>query len=288
MNSGLQQAIATAIGGAFEVVGAESVGGGCINQAWRVRGVEGESFFVKTNAAHRVEMFAAEAEALAELASAGSVRVPQVIGHGSVGAQAFLVLEWIDLKSSGVAEAMGVQLAALHRVVSPDGRFGWRRDNVIGETHQENGWCQRWDEFFVERRLRPQLAMAKQAGWQFDQADRMMTRATELLYSHRPEASLLHGDLWSGNASYTLADGAPVLYDPATYFGDRETDLAFSEMFGGFGADFYRSYNAEYPLDEGYPQRKELYNLYHVLNHVNLFGGGYVNQARRMMATLTA
>ena len=286
MNAELQRAIAATIGGAFMVVGADRVGGGCINRAWRVRGTDGESLFVKTNGEEKLEMFAAEAEALIELAAAQAVRIPRVIGRGCAGGQAFLVLEWIDLVSTGDAGLMGRQLAALHRVVSADGRFGWRRDNVIGETSQANAWCDSWAEFFIERRLRPQLEMAASGGWSFANTDPLMLRAAELLSMHRPQASLLHGDLWSGNAGFASADGAPVLFDPATYFGDRETDLAFSELFGGFGAEFYRNYEKAYPLSDGYPQRKPLYNLYHVLNHLNLFGGGYAEQARRLMAAL--
>ncbi len=288
MKAELQSAIADAIGGGFQVANVDGVGGGCINRAWRVRGVSGESFLVKSNAAVKVEMFATEAEALVELAATGAIRIPRVMGQGCAGGEAFLVLEWIELVSVGDAGLMGSQLAALHRIVSGDGRFGWRRDNVIGETPQANGWCDQWAEFFVERRLRPQLAMAARGGASFENADLVLARAAELLSSHRPQASLLHGDLWSGNAGFASADGAPVLYDPATYFGDRETDLAFSEFFGGFGAEFYRSYEKAYPLDEGYALRKALYNLYHVLNHLNLFGGGYAEQARRMMAALLA
>jgi len=286
MNVELQRAIGAAIGGTFAAVRAETVGGGCINRAWRVRGTGGESFFVKTNGEEKSEMFAAEAEALAQLAAAEAVRVPRVIAHGCGGGEAFLVLEWIEFYSGGDAGLMGSHLAALHRVVSGDGRYGWSRNNVIGETPQANAWCKSWPEFFVERRLRPQLAMATKGGWSLENADSVLERAIDLLSEHRPQASLLHGDLWSGNAGFASADGAPVLFDPATYFGDRETDLAFSELFGGFGADFYRSYEEAYPLERGYAQRKDLYNLYHVLNHLNLFGGGYAEQAKRLMASL--
>jgi len=169
-------------------------------------------------------------------------------------------------------------LAALHRRQAA--RFGWARDNTIGATPQANGWCESWTMFWRERRLAPQLALAARNGYRID-----VPPVWRLLEGHEPAPSLLHGDLWSGNAGF-LPDGAPVLFDPAVYYGDREADLAMTELFGGFPGEFYCAYNAAWPLASGYQQRKPLYNLYHLLNHLNLFGGGYLTQVRAALRLL--
>jgi fructosamine-3-kinase len=240
--------------------------------------------FVKTNAVEKREMFVAEAEGLEELAAARAIRVPRAIAHGVSGSAAFLILEWIEMTSRGDQAETGRQLAALHRWVSEDGRYGWHCDNVIGETPQVNDWCGSWPEFFVTRRLEPQLRMAREKGGEFVDEELFLKVAGSLLRS-RPEPSLLHGDLWIGNAAFVEAEEItrPVLFDPATYYGDRETDLAFTEFFGGFSPEFYGAYIEKFPLEDGYERRRDLYNLYHVLNHWNLFGGGYLAQAKRMM-----
>jgi fructosamine-3-kinase len=187
------------------------------------------------------------------------VRVPAVLEVGN----AFIRLEHLELQRSGDWEAMGRMLAKLHHVRGP--RFGWHRDNWIGLSPQQNTWCDDWTEFFRERRLRPQ---AERAGVPVN-----LEGIAKLLGGHQPQPSLLHGDLWSGNAGFT-AEG-PVIFDPAVYYGDREADLAMTELFGGFPRDFYDAYRKAWPLDEGYERRKHLYNLYHLLNHLNLFGDSY-------------
>jgi fructosamine-3-kinase len=185
--------------------------------------------------------------------------------------KAFILLERLDLRRTGHWAAMGKALAALHRQTGP--RFGWQRDNYIGLAPQVNTWKDDWCEFFVECRLRPQ---AHKAG-----IDIPEKRVRALLADHRPMPSLLHGDLWNGNAGFT-ADG-PVVFDPAVYYGDREADLAMTELFGGFRREFYEGYG---PLDAGYERRKHLYNLYHLLNHLNLFGGGYLGQVKATLGLL--
>ena len=293
MNEALQRSIAEAIrealGADVSVVSRQAVGGGCIHRAWQLRlDEEPWSLFVKTNAAETIGMFSAEAEGLEELRKANAIRAPQPLAHGVADGSAYLVLEWLEVSSRGDQAESGRQLAALHRRESGDGRYGWHRDNVIGATPQVNDWCESWAEFFVTRRLEPQLRMAEKNGQPFADAKRVLRRAEEMLAGHEPPASLLHGDLWSGNAGFALFDGEaqPVIFDPATYFGDRETDLAFTEFFGGFGAEFYRGYAEAAPLADGYEQRRDLYNLYHVLNHCNLFGGDYRRQAEQIMGRL--
>ena len=179
--------------------------------------------------------------------------------------------------------ALGAEVAALYRVSEP--RFGFAADNFIGATPQPNGWCDDWPEFFAARRLRHQLALAAANG----HGGRLTARGARLVEvvgafydSYRPRPSLLHGDLWSGNRG-ALADGTPVLFDPAPYYGDREADLAMTRLFGGFGAPFYAAYDAAWPPDPGARARVGLHNLYHVLNHLNLFGAGYAGEARAMI-----
>jgi fructosamine-3-kinase len=288
MKTELQQTIAEAIaettGSAFSISNCRPQGGGCINEAWLLSD-SGTSYFVKLNSAAGLAMFEAEAAALKELAATGAIKVPQPITYGTASGQSYLILEAIPFGSakSGSWETMGRQLARLHRSTARS--FGWHRDNVIGSTPQRNDWFDGWTEFFRERRLRPQFEMARKNGYEFAQADSLLGQVGTILAGHKPEASLLHGDLWSGNAGF-LDDGTPVIYDPATYYGDRETDLAFSEFFGGFPASFYAAYEKEWPLAPGYETRKTLYNLYHVLNHANLFGGGYAGQASSTISEL--
>lgn len=235
-------------------------------------------------------MFAAEADGLVALAAAGAVRVPTPLCHGVADGYAFLALEYLALGSaSGAAqEQLGRQLATLHRVTQP--QFGWHRDNTIGSTPQLNAPTDHWPEFLRERRLRFQLQLAaRQAAGRpaIALGEQLLVQLDGFFAGYRPRPSLLHGDLWSGNAAQTI-DGDPAIFDPAVYFGDRETDVAMTELFGGFSTRFYGAYREAWPLDPGYGVRRDLYNLYHVLNHANLFGGGYWSQAERMMERLLA
>jgi len=271
----------------FAVSDRRSVGGGCINQGYRVSNGD-RSYFVKLNRATQVEMFIAEASGLEQMAETCAIRVPKPICWGTAGDTSYLVLEWIDLGrgSSAAWCEMGRQLAAMHQSTSSLG-FGWERNNTIGATPQINDWKNDWTEFWVENRIGFQLRMARRRGGQFPQGDRLLDQIPRLLAGYSPAPSIVHGDLWSGNAAIT-AEGEPVIFDPATYYGDREVDLAMTELFGGFGSEFYRGYNEVYPIDAGYSLRKTLYNLYHILNHFNLFGGGYDSQANCMIDQLLA
>jgi protein-ribulosamine 3-kinase len=230
--------------------------------------------FLKEGAPSRADAFAAEADGLEALRP--HIRVPQVLDRGMRNGKAFILLEQLDLRRSGDFAQLGRMLAALHRQTGP--RFGWARDNYIGFTPQQNGWRDDWAEFWREQRMRPQVELAKKNGFAVEMPP------LALLENHRPQPSLLHGDLWSGNAGFT-ANG-PVVFDPAVYYGDRETDLAMSELFGGFPRQFYQAYNAAFALAPGYEQRKHLYNLYHLLNHLNIFGGGYLAQVKATLSLL--
>lgn len=283
----LAAVIGTATGTPFKAVCQVRAGGGCINRALTVTGHDGRRFFVKMNHRTSLEMFAAEAAGLAELARPDGPRVPRPITHGVSGDDAYLVLEWLDLGGRGDAAELGRRLAALHRHVA--GEFGWWRDNTIGATHQDNTHCADWVAFLRDRRLGFQLSLAARNGAPgalITRVERLLTCLGVFFADYQPAASLLHGDLWGGNYGY--AAGMPVLFDPAVYFGDREADLAMTELFGGFPDAFFAAYRAAWPLDPGYATRRTLYNLYHVLNHFNLFGGGYAAQARHMTDTLLA
>jgi fructosamine-3-kinase len=244
--------------------------------------------FVKLASQQERALLEGEADGLARLAAAKAVRLPEVRAAGVAGETAFLALTWIERGPSSPAceQLLGEQLAQLHQSL---GRaFGLDRDNHIGRTPQQNGWMDRWPDFFRERRLRPQLALAVSNGLSGLAAPgERLLEAVAALLTHSPPPSLLHGDLWGGNW-LADSDGEPVIFDPAVYYGDREADLAMTRLFGGFGADFYAAYEDSWALPHGSRTRTELYNLYHVLNHANLFGGSYVQQARAMMERLLA
>jgi len=262
-------------------------GSSSFHETWRLD-LGDVACFVKVNDRGHAPMLEAEAEGLRALRAANAVRVPAPIATGIAGERAYLALEWLDFGHGGRDAALGRALAQLHRTTAP--RFGGPRDNTIGTTPQDNGWTDDWCAFFRDRRIAPQLALAARhghgGGLQRD-GEQLLAAIPALLSGHAPPPSLLHGDLWSGNAS-CLASGEPVIFDPASYYGDREADLAMTELFAGFGADFYAAYREAWPLDDGYARRRTLYNLYHVLNHLNLFGGGYRAQAETMLAHLLA
>ncbi len=281
----IDEAIARATGQAFVSRHPQAIGGGCINRTLKLSDGQ-RSFFVKLNQPERLSMFEAEAAGLAALAASNSLRVPRPICFGTAGDQAYLVLEYLALRAHGDAAALGHGLAQLHRATRE--RFGWERDNTIGATPQLNTWLDDWVEFLRDRRLGFQLQLAEKNGYGsrlLREGEKLLAHLNRFFTGYRPIPSLLHGDLWGGNHAY-LADGSPVIFDPAVYFGDRECDLAMTELFGGFVPAFYAAYHETWPLDAGYTVRKNLYNLYHILNHANLFGGGYVNQAERMMQRL--
>jgi len=262
-----------------------SVGGGSINASYRVEG-SGQCYFVKTNIVQRLGMFTVEAKGLEALASVQAMRVPHPVCQGVTDAHAYLVMEFIPFGGGDNPRVLGRQLAAMHRHTQAE--FGLQYDNTIGSTPQINTPSDNWILFFREHRLGFQLKLAAQHGYGGSlqrKGERLMADLGLFFKGYSPRASLLHGDLWGGNHAVDM-EGHPVLYDPAVYYGDRETDMAMSELFGGFGSDFYTAYSEAWPLDEGYNVRKTLYNLYHILNHANLFGGGYASQAELMMDSL--
>jgi len=268
----------------FQITDKASLNGGSVNLAWHIQG-QGRQFFVKLNQRERLEQFENEQWSLQKLAQQGAIRVPEVICVGQTLDKAFLVLEYLPLQMETELgwQQLGEQLAALH-ARHEQAMFGFDWDNFIGLTVQPNQWQSNWSSFFSEQRLGWQLQLLAEQGFGVGNIDKMVEQSRQLLAHHKPLPSLLHGDLWRGNVGFT-AEG-PVVFDPACYFGDREADVAFTGLFARFPEAFYQSYQAVYPLHEGYQQRKSLYNLYHVLNHANQFRGSYLLQAQELIKQL--
>jgi fructosamine-3-kinase len=287
----VEAALAERTGRPARIADAARVGGGCVSPVARVETGEGDTFFLKWGAVETTQdappgMLASEADALKALGAARSVRVPEVIAveDGGPGAP-WLLLEWLEPgpPRPGTWRDLGAGLAALHRNLAES--FGWSGDNFIGPLHQENTSAANWPEFWRTRRLEPQLRSAVDAGHLAgEQArfDRLFNDLDELL-EDVSEASLLHGDLWNGNV-HILHDGTPALVDPSVYHGHREVDLAMSELFGGFGREFYEAYEDAWPVEAAYQERRRaVYQLYYLLVHVNLFGGSYVASVRERL-----
>ena len=279
--------ISTTINSTFQAKEIIAVGGGCINDTYKISD-DKNPYFVKLNNAGFLSMFEAEAAGLNEIHHSQTLRVAQPICWGENNRQTWLVLEYLNLNNTarGNAAALGSGLAAMHRVHAK--HFGWTRNNTIGNTPQINTTTTDWVQFWREHRLGYQLKLAREnsyTGKLQQLGERLMSDLHVFFNNTSPAASLLHGDLWSGNVSFDT-NGQPVIYDPAVYFGDREADIAMTELFGMFPTAFYTAYRDDYPLDSGYNTRKKLYNLYHVLNHLNLFGGSYRHQAEQMMNEL--
>lgn len=279
------QRIAEATGQTFRPRHVFSRGGGCICEGV-VLEEGGQRYFVKLHAATHLPMFIAEAQGLAELASVRALRVPAPIVWGEAEGQAFLVLEYLPLDGPERPDRLGEGLAAMHRHTAAS--FGFKQDNFIGTTPQRNTSSSDWVSFWAACRLTPQLVLAGQNGADHEllrQGEALVEGLSAFFTDYRPVPSLLHGDLWGGNYGY-LTEGEPVIFDPAVYYGDREADIAMTELFGGFPVRFRQAYEACWPLDPGYAVRRQLYNLYHVLNHFNLFGGSYAAQAERLIRRL--
>jgi fructosamine-3-kinase len=259
-----------------------SVNGGCINQCYSLMG-DNITYFVKINQASQVEMFAAEALGLKQISNTKTIRVPQPICWGIAEKTSYIVLEWMEFGrgTNQFWEKMGRKLGTMHHHQGAD-QFGWEQNNTIGSISQINIWTDSWADFFAEYRIGYQLKLARRRGGNFPDCIQVVEMVRELLAHRQPKPSLVHGDLWSGNVAVTQ-EGEPVILDPATYYGDHEVDLAITELFGGFGGGFYRGYNEVFPLDKGYQKRKIIYNLYHIINHFNLFGGGYGAQVNQMI-----
>ncbi len=282
------QHIEQSTGKDFSVNHQQSVAGGSINSAFVLADDRNTRYFVKSNRTGRMSMFEAEAKGLGEMAASQSIRVPVPVCFGDDGAQSYIVLEYLDMTGRADQQLLGEQLAAMHRVTAE--QFGWEIDNTIGATHQPNKKMHDWLEFWCEQRLGYQLKLAAENGYGGELqtlGEKLMTEMPKLFVGREVIPSMLHGDLWGGNVA-GLADGTPVIFDPAFYYGDREADIAMTYVFGGFGPDFYARYENAFPLDDGFAVRKTFYNIYHIINHLNMFGGGYHGQSITMLEQVLA
>lgn len=281
----LEQFLENHTGRAWKIAGEDPVGGGCIHDARRIRTSDGD-LFVKRAQGSQGDLLRTESLGLQAIEATRTLRTPAVIACGSLDDTTFLILEWMDLRSLDPSSGavLGEQLAALHSAPQK-GSFGWEHDNFIGSTPQQNTPLTNWPEFFATRRLEPQIRRASGNGFQLPSAEPLLSGIKSFFPEAPTRPAALHGDLWGGNAAAS-AEGQPVLFDPAFYRGDPETDIAFSRFFGGFPGSFYKAYESKIPPRLGWKSRQTLYNLYHVLNHLNLFGSSYLGQARRMISEL--
>lgn len=254
-------------------------GGGCINHGGRLKTRVGDLFLKWNDAAKFPGMFVAEAKGLKLLRNAGAIHVPEVITEGVAGPWQFLVLEFVEErpKAGSYWVELGQQLATMHKQTAPT--YGLDHDNYIGSLPQQNTPAKKWTDFFITQRLEVQVKLALDRGKLNTETVRLFgtlyNKLGDLLPEEKP--SLLHGDLWSGNLIIN-AEGKPCLIDPAVYYGHREAEIAFTTLFGGFSAEFYNSYHEAFALAPGYAERFDIYNLYPLMVHVNLFGGGYISQ----------
>ncbi len=278
--------VSEATGEPVQVKGMSTIGGGCINDA-QLADTDKGRFFMKYNSASSYPgMFETEAKGLELLESSGCLKVPSVVGYGEADNQSILVLEYIAAAAQkpGFWQEFGEGLARMHQQQPDDGQFGLDHDNYIGSLPQRNRKHDNWTDFFISERLDAQLKMARDQG----RAGKELAAMFEKFYRHLPDffpeepPALLHGDLWSGNYM-TGEEGEPVIIDPAVYYGHRYMDLGMSKLFGGFSGAFYDAYDEQYPLEKGWQEGIEVANLYPLMVHVNLFGGGYLNSVKGIL-----
>ena len=270
-------------GRAFSVRQQQSMAGGSINNAFLLTGDDETQYFVKTNLSGQQAMFEAEASGLQEMASSNTIKVPKPVCFGENQSQSYIVLEYLDMSGPADQVILAEQLAAMHQKTVD--QFGWEMNNTIGATFQSNAWTDNWLDFWSQQRLGFQLKLAADNGYGGllqSLGEKLLIEMPKLFAGRKIKASMLHGDLWGGNVA-GLKDGTPVIFDPAFYYGDREADLAMTYVFGGFSPDFYASYQNVFPLDDGFAVRKTFYNIYHIINHLNLFGDGYHGQSIHML-----
>jgi len=266
----------------FEIVEKTKVSGGDINECYMISDGE-QRYFVKVNSREFLPKFEVEAENIRIMRESNSVFVPELIFTGNSKNNAFIVLNYLPTKpldDDKNSYLFGQQLAQLHQW-GEQKEFGFDQDNYIGSTLQPNKWERKWARFFAEQRIGWQLQLVKEKGVNLVDINEFTELVHEHLIGHQPRPSLLHGDLWHGNVANSVF--GPICYDPACYWGDRECDIAMTELFGGFQPEFYQGYESVLPLDYKYSERKDIYNLYHLLNHYNQFGGHYLEQSQKLI-----
>ena len=264
----------------FEPVQCLPLSSGITGETFRLQ-AKSESIFLKRIDINKSSILNSEAEGLKAISNTNSLKTPRIFAKGESENFAWLALEFVSLRTpdSNCAIKMGESLAAMHQ--NQNDFHGWHSNNWIGANKQRNSFLNDWPKFFKEFRLLPQLNQALDNNLDtsvFDNGQLLLEEISKLFTNYYPDPSLLHGDLWAGNWASDL-EGNPIAFDPACYYGDRETDIAMTELFAGFHQDFYDAYNSANPIDKGYIDRKSVYNLYHILNHFNIFGVSYEQQA---------
>ncbi|NQZ28185.1 MAG: fructosamine kinase family protein [Colwellia sp.] len=242
-------------------------------------------YFIKINNKDYLENYQAEAYSLKQLNTLANIASPKVTTLGTSLDKSFLVLDYIDFSKAKpiLWYQLGQQLAQMH-YETRHGQFGWQHDNYIGSTIQPNQWSSNWTTFFADQRIAWQLQLLSERSIVLGNIEHIAQVCHDALLHHQVTPCLVHGDLWQGNTGFSGEQA--MIFDPACYYGDREVDIAMTELFGHFPDDFYHGYQAEYPLDEGYGQRKLVYNFYHILNHANIFGGIYIDQAKAALSRI--
>ncbi|MCM8538392.1 MAG: fructosamine kinase family protein [Lentisphaeraceae bacterium] len=267
-------------GKSYAILDVSPVSGGDISKVWKIETTE-EKLFLKKNSLDNKPLTKAEWRGLKELSLCKDIKTPRCFGVHEEQDSCFLLLEHLDFydhNSESMAQ-LGTKLAKMHKITAAN--FGFFENNYIGASPQINNWSESWVKFFINCRIMPQAYMTGEPFVEI-KAEHLAKKIPHFFENYLPIPSLLHGDLWSGNTG-RLSNNEPVIYDPAVYYGDRETDIAMTEMFGGFTTEFYDAYNKEFPLDPGYKKRKNLYILYHTLNHLNLFGDSYLPQTKDLI-----
>ena len=265
------------------------VSGGCIHKAWCVHFENGKKIFAKSNHIENFKMFKFEYECLLALkryTNKSYICIPSPIDLINYQNICMICLEWINLKQSK-QNHLGQGLAILHKSSTKENKkkFGWEEEGFIGSNIQKRGWDSNWGKFFVNYRLRPQLIKAGKWGLEIEDYEDILIYLISYLNHHDPIASLVHGDLWSGNCG-TTEKGLGTLYDPSCYWADREVDISMTRLFGGFSKNFYEGYEKIWPLDKNAKDRTNIYNLYHLLNHANIFGGSYREASLKILKDL--
>jgi protein-ribulosamine 3-kinase len=272
------------------ILSAHMVGGGCIHNTVKLNTSVGP-YFLKWNATPKSGMFSGEADGLARISSTDTVKVPQVYHYADRNDDepGYILMEWIEPGDKNFDPAiLGEKLAKLHQTISGNRAYGLDTDNFIGISSQINSWSEDWVAFFRDRRISFQMNLAiqkgKLSGSRRVKLEKILGKLKQFLGGIRRQPALLHGDLWAGNI-ISGPGSEPYLIDPAVYYGDREAELSYTELFGGFSSRFYQAYHSTWPLEPGYSERRDLYNLYHLLNHLNIFGESYGLQIDAILKT---
>lgn len=282
----IEQNITQAIGEQFNIKYKKIVTGGDINLCYWLSDYQ-HNYFIKLSDKSRLQQFESEAYSLAQIKKINTMSCPEVITTGTTLDKSYLVLEYLPFKIACAKEwfNFGEQLAQMHKF-STHGQFGWQHDNYIGTTLQPNDWQSNWRTFFAEQRIGWQLQLLAEKSIKLGDIEHIIDVCHKKLLHHQATPCLVHGDLWQGNLGFS--DSGVFIFDPASYYGDREVDVAMTELFGQLPSEFYQGYQSVYPLENDYDKRKLVYNFYHNLNHANLFGGVYIEQCKANLTRILA